>query len=67
MCEQLLKGIVYPLAEKNTQLLDLAHQKERVALVQLDLVTSLHGRAFIISLYKEFQNFNSSALEARLY
>ena len=33
VCEQLLKGIVYPLAVKSTQVLDLAHQKERIALV----------------------------------
>ena len=26
-----LKGIVYPLAVKSTQVLDLAHQKERIA------------------------------------
>ena len=30
MCEQLLKGIVYPLAVKSTQVLDLAHQKAGV-------------------------------------
>ena len=28
VCEQLLKGITYPLAVKSTQVLDLAHQKE---------------------------------------
>ena len=33
VCEHLLKGIVYPLAAKSTQVLDLAHQKERIALV----------------------------------
>ena len=33
MCEQLIKGIVYPLAVESTQVLDLGHQKERVALV----------------------------------
>ena len=32
MCQQLSKGIVYPLAPKSTQVLDLAHQKEFVAL-----------------------------------
>ena len=31
--EQPLKGIIYPLAVKSTQVLDLAHQKERIALV----------------------------------
>ena len=56
VCEQLLKGIVYTLAVKSTQVLDLAHQKERVALVWLDPVHSLYRRAFIISFYKEFQN-----------
>ena len=30
VCEQLLKGIVYPLAVKSTQILDLAHQKAGV-------------------------------------
>ena len=30
VCEQLLKGIVYPLAVKSTQVLDLAHQKAGV-------------------------------------
>ena len=33
VCEQRLKGIVYPLAVKSTQVLDLAHQNERVALM----------------------------------
>ena len=32
MCEQLFKGIIYSLAVKITHVLDLAHQKERVAL-----------------------------------
>ena len=32
MCEQLLKGIVYLLAVKSTEVLDLAHQNECVAL-----------------------------------
>ena len=53
VCEQLVKGIVYPLAEKSTQVLDLAHQKERM---WLDTVPSLYMRAFIISLDNEFQN-----------
>ena len=30
--DQFLKGFVYPLAAKSTQVQDLAHQKERVAL-----------------------------------
>ena len=29
-CKQLLKGIVYPLAVKSTQLLDLAQQKQHL-------------------------------------
>ena len=33
VCEQVLKGIVYTLAVKSTQVLDLVYQKERVALV----------------------------------
>ena len=33
VCETAFKGIVYPLAVKSTQVLDLAHQKERIALV----------------------------------
>ena len=33
VCEQLSQGIVYPLAAKSAQVLDIAHQKERVALV----------------------------------
>ena len=42
MCEQLLEGVVYPLAVKAHNVLDLVHQKERVTLVvQLDLVLPL--------------------------
>ena len=50
VCEQLLKGIVYPLAIKSTQVLDLAHQKERVALVYMGPVPSLYRRRSIIFL-----------------
>ena len=32
VCEQLLKAIVDPLVVKTTKVLDLAHEKERVAL-----------------------------------
>ena len=60
LCEQLLKGIVYPLAVKSTQILALAHQaktktnkqtnKQRCSLLQLDPVPSLCWRAFTIFL-----------------
>ena len=67
VCEQLLKGIVYPLAVKSTQVLDLAHQKERDALwcswIQFPSFTG----ALSLSLFKknvkiQFKRFGSKSL-----
>ena len=66
-CEQLLKGIAYPQAVKSAQVLDLAHQKERVALwcswIQfLPFTGALSLSLFIKNFKIVFKRFGSKSL-----
>ena len=52
VCEQLLKGIIYPLAVKSTQVLDPVHQKERfLSSVVGSSPLPLQARFHYLSLY----------------